>query len=438
MKNILTITAFALLSVFGSAFPVSANPLVIGLSPYQEQVTATKQAKQVILFLSEVLEPGDSALILDAYNLSTIGTFSIPDKPAYRNPKAKVGANRAAVASLLAFGKAAKAPQAGDLSLVSGSIRLPQFVAHVGGQVASGKETQVLVWGNPLYSVPEEPQFSMKVGHIPNDGHLLHSRKDTPFGTKGRDKLLANVQVHLGTGDHWRLNDQHGYLVQRFWTLYLERQGGALASFTSDTATLFRRVKDQAPAPPHDFVLEPSDKLEMNLFRYKVDKEEISIYERPVSTQPVSPALARKAEGVEIGLSWDCPSCDLDVHAQAHPQAQVLNFINTSTPEGQYFKDFTSSPRPTQGYETIAYRVPVDLTKLRLAINFFGGAVSKNIEVELRISFQGLTYMQRYQVAARTGNKGVGRESTFRSGKPANLNWIVIDPLQVVGLRDES
>ncbi len=359
------------------------------------------------------------------FSLSTISTFIVPDKPAYKHPKAKFAANKAVIGKLIQF--ADDANGAGN----AGAVRLPQLLQHIAANLAPSAGMDVIVLGSPLYKDSKDPAFSMAEGLVPSDGHLTTGRDKTPFGISG-NKTLSKLRVHIGTeGEGWAKSDLHRNFVQRFWTLYVEAQGGGkLVTFTGDLPTLFQRVTNNTEAPKHDYVIEPSDKLEMIRLVVKTGQ---SIFERSVTTAALPADQAAKAQGVELGISWDCQSCDLDVYAQPHPGAETLFFGHSASKEGVYLKDYQISPRTIKGYETIVFSAPLALHQLRIAVNFYQGHASQQgVKGELRLSVNGATYAAPFTITALSGNKGAGAEQTIASGKPASSQWIIIDPLAVV------
>mgnify|MGYP001361140210 CR=1 FL=1 len=434
MKKLLLLLSvfFVLIAV---TKPVSARDMALGLSPYMETSLADSQIRSMLLFLTETLEPGDNCFIFDAYRMQTLGTFVVPDKPAYRHSKAKIQANRQLVATLFQFSKSARRPQGANEPLINGAIRLPQALRFIGTNYPAMQDSDLIILGSPIYDDPNDQAFSMRQNHIPGDGHLTKTRSVTPYGIRGDNALLAKRRVHLLYPDEtWKQDDHHAYFVHRFWTLFIESQGGQLSSFTNDIPTLFQRLKSNAPPPKHGYKLEATDKLEMILLRPPAVKHRTSIYERPLSTEPVPSSVLRQASNVEVGITWECGGCDLDLYGQQAPGQPALSFMNTQTSDGHYFKDWTSSPRAASGYETLAYYTPLDMKALLLAVNFYDGQSSGGVKGELRISLNGQTYAKAFHVPAQKGNAGVGRQETIASRRAANDHWLVIDPLEVIGI----
>ncbi len=424
-----------LLVLLGMARHASARDMAIGFSPYLETGIAEAQLNAVLKFLAETLEPGDRCILFDAYHVQTLGTFVVPDKAVYRQPKAKIQANRQAVGAMVQFARTAKRPHGESDPSVVGAIRLPQALRFIGQDYPVIQDADVILLGSPIYDDPKEKLFTMRLNHVPGDGHLTKARSVTPYGIKGQESLLAKRRVHLAFLDDWKQDDHHAYFVQRFWTLFVEGQGGQLSSFTHDLPTLFHRVKSNAPSPRHDYKIEPTDKLEMILMRPPTVKQQTSIYERPLSTAPLPESVIRQASRVEVGITWECGGCDLDLYGQHEPGATTIWFLSTQTKDGQYFRDFRTSPRSANGYETLAYHVPVDLNHLLLAVNFYNGQSPGGVKGEVRISLNGQTYAMPFHVLAQEGNGGVGRQETLTARRATNAAWLVIDPMEVLGIR---
>lgn len=434
----LSVSLLLLLTLFGMANQAPARDMAIGLSPYQNADVAEKQIKSLVEFLAESLEPGDRCMLFDAYHVQTLGIFAVPDKAVYRQPKAKVQANRQVVAAMIQFARTAKRPDGDGEPSVIGAIRIPQALRFIGQDYPVMQDSDVILLGSPLYDDPKDQPFSMRPNHIPGDGHLTKARNVTPYGIKGQDSLLAKRRVHIAFLDNWKQDDHHSYFVQRFWTLFVEGQGGQLSSFTHDLPTLFQRVKSNAASPKHDYKVEATDKLEMILMRPPTIKRQTSIYERPVSTTPLPPGVLRQASRVEVGITWECGKCDLDLYGQREPGSTTIWFLSTQTKDGQYFRDFRTSPRSANGYETLAFHVPVDLNHLLLAVNFYNGSSPGGVKGEVRISFNGQTYAMAFHVLAQEGNGGVGRQETLTARQANNPAWLVIDPMEVLGVRSSS
>ncbi|MEW8626265.1 MAG: hypothetical protein AB2551_10975 [Candidatus Thiodiazotropha sp.] len=432
MKRFIAISALTAITAF-HCVAANSRELVIAVSPHQETTAARQQATEVFKFLT-TLEPGDTATLIDGYNLMLIGEWKTPTKSAYRSPKARLAVNRQAVAALLHFADNAAKPGVEDQPSVTGALRLPQLLRHVAGNFPVSVRRELVILGSPLYEDRDTPALSMTEERFPGDGHLFASIRKTPYGAAGNPKLLAGLAVHIGYGAAGLPgSERHDEFVRRYWTLFVEAQGGELVSFVGDLPTLFSRMKVGTPALKHDYAPERSNKLEMiRLAPVEVQK---SIYDRPIEGTPLSKSQSRRAERVEVGITWHCDSCDLDLYAQAHPGAALLYFSQTTSPEGRYWKDYRNSPKGTNGRESILFTVPLDLRVLRLAVNFYAGQAPQGVEGEIRLAVDGQTYATAFHISANEGNAGVDMRQIMATGKADTPYSILIDPLRVVGLR---
>ncbi len=438
----------------------NARDYVVGLSPYQTAEQSKDQVKALLGFFLDNAEPGDSIRFYDAFNLRTLGSFTLPSDDAYRHPKAKVAINKKIIAALFAFAKTAKEPSGDEDPRVSGALRLPQFLKFIGKNLNHTGGLDLIVLGSPLYDDPKEKDYSMAQDtYVPAESQINALPKLTPFGTQGNGKLLENIRIHLAYPDEsWKKGNQHSFLVERLWALYSLRQGGALVTFVGDLPILLDRVKNNSPAPTHNYnpdlslnretikdnkinivvVDKNSTTLETEETNPQVLKSsQVLIFDRNLSQEPVSDGETFMATNVEVGITWEKgeEAIDLDLYGRPSPQAKVLYFGSTTSPEGEFPKDFTSSPTSSNNsYETIRFHVPVNIRHLFLAINVYSAKTKQDIKGEIRITLNNKTYSQAFKLGVRSGNGGYGERGTLNSGKASNAHWIVIDPLQVIGL----
>ena len=393
-------TALLTALMLSAVQPAGAKDLVVAFSPYEKPEVLTTQIRQV-LDLAANLEPGDKAVFIDGYALKTLGTFKVPDDPKYRHPKARIALNRDAVGALMYFrGNAIPAGRPGHPSVVR-AVKLPQLLRFAGENFRSGEALDVLVLGSVRYDDPQEPAFSMKDGKFPADTHLSASRGQTPFGAADTPKLLEDVRVHIVHNDPFN-QERLRYYTQRFWTLYVEAMSGELVSYGSDIATILSRVKNGAPANPHSFEVQ-SDAAKVEMVQLTPPSTGQSIFERPLSTRPLAEHDMSRVDALEIGISWSCERCDIDLIAAPHPGGEALYFGNTQSADGRYWKDFRKSPQTLNGYETISFYGPLDLSAVVTVINFYSGQSADGVSGELRITVNHQTYSTPFHLAAEEG-----------------------------------
>jgi len=430
MKNFkyLSVVLCLILSMISNAY---GRDLVVALSPYMEPAVAKKQNGALLRFLTH-LQPGDRVTLVDGYHLKKIGDFNIPTDVKYRHPKVRMTMNKETVGALMRFAKNVTVPGGDNHPSVTGAVQLPQLLRYVANNFKHKDKLDVIVLGSPLVDDPRSRSTSMARGLFPSDGHLFAPQSATPYSATN-SKLLTGVSVHIGYGDERIMNsDQHRFFVKRFWTLFVEQQGGKLASFVGDLPTLFERINNNSPPVAHDYVPAHSAKLEM--IQLAPEETVQSIYDRPLSTSPLTQSEIQRASNVEIGISWACAICDIDLYARPMPNTQTLFFSKTSSPQGQYFKDYRNSPELTNGFETIAFHVPLDLRVLRIGLNFYEGEAEQGVSGEIRLSINGKTYAAEFNIPATTGNKGEGMMQAVESGQAAHEQSLIIDPLSIVKL----
>lgn len=425
---------FVLLSAFALSIslagPVHARESVVALSPFGSPEGQMKLIEQVAMYLAASVEPGENAYLIDAWNKRLIATFSVPNNSAYKNPRAKLKANRTALRSAAAFAKAARG------GAEEGAIDLPGTLRFVGSSYPAKTERDLIIIGSPLHQDPKSPSSDMAAGAVPNDDHIAASRAHSTFGAADEKGRLENYSAYFGApnGD-WVISDRHAYAVEQYVSLSISQRGATLVTFSSNPATPFEDAAAEASLPVGDREAVFSGKLEMVTFAPE-DTPLGSIYEREISRDRPRISMLRRADQVEIGIRWNqCPSCDLDLMAKPDPNAATISYKNPVSTEGRLYKDYLRSPA-RNGFETIAFGVPVDLTKLRLAVNLFNGKPGdQGVTGEIRIAIGPRTWAGEFTIPAKHGNGGAGEEATVKDGKPANSAWVVINPLAITGRR---
>lgn len=423
MKNIRLI-----LIALSLSFGANAKTLYIVPTANQPDTDKQAQAKEVLGFLT-TLDAGDTAYLLDGVSLQSIGKFQVPNDPKYRSEKLLVKHNGRGIAAFLKWVKSS-APSGTPMNH---SVLIPQVLRHIALNKPEGAPVDVLVLGSPLYADVQNSAFNMGDNVYPSDGHIRNPRTETPFGTDNKN-LMSGLRLHICYPKEVLQNQRYKEFVERFWALYMKEQSGELVTLTTDMTTVFARSKENAPPPNYNHKLDNSSKIEM--IRLRVNKPVKTIYERPVSTAPMPNASTIAANDVELGLTWsNCATCDLDIYSVPFSGADVLYFDRTQTEQGKLLKDFQSSPSTTNGFETIIFNVPVDLSKLRIVVNFFRGHAPEGVNGTLRISANGETYAHSFHISATDGHSTTGVENALHTGKSQAPQILIIDPLKVVSMK---
>lgn len=430
MKKLLTFGALSMLCL-GVSPQAEAKNLIIGMSPVLSAEDGQRQMIQVLRYLSENLEVGEHANIFDAENRRFIGSFLKPENKNYASPKALLQHNRRVAASLKSMYRADHPDLAGG---IKASVKIPQFLTFLAQNYAPLTDTDIVILGSPIYMDLQTPSWDMRGGKFAGDGHFSAQADKSVFSTVGKETFLQGARIHiLYPSKDWEINDSYRHYITRMWTLYIEAQGGALSSFTDDAPTFWMRVRNSAGALPHTFKREYTDKLE-TFEMAPEQRKRTSIHERELSTTPPSKSAMNIADEVEIGISWTCDVCDLDIYVRPNHVADVLYFGNTKTAEGLYHKDFVNSPQAVKGYETVTFKHAVDLRDTFIAINWYGGHSHSGVRGEIRLAIGDKTYGLPFHIKGEKGNAALERDSVLNTGKAANDNWVVIQPKKILGL----
>jgi hypothetical protein len=407
-----------------------AKDYAVILSSYLTPEQAKLHAKQSIITTLDILHPSDSATFYDGARRKTITQFSLPSKVSSTNIRVKLRLNADSIRKVNQFALTAHLPRGGAEPNKAGAIQLPEMMRVVENNFPN-QPMDVLIFGNPLY--PSNSGFSMEGGLIPGDGHLSHSLGTTPFGID-HPKALQGKRIHWYTGGtDWALNEQHRYLVERFWSLYFAKQGAVLASFNDDFPSVVNSLQNHRAAPQSRYAPAPATKkLEMIRVRPPQLKTSTSIYDRPITQVKPSIAMVSQARNVEIGIRWQCNQSDLDLYTRPTPSTKTLYYGMTQSPYGVYLKDYRSSPK--NFFETVQLTQPVDLRKTLVAVNYYGGESASPVTGELRVSWQGRTYRKAFTFTPRHGNGGQQADVMARTGRAPSAHWVVFNLPDMMGL----
>ena len=238
----------AVVMAFGCviAAPATAADYVIAAPQVLHRQHAQTLYADVQRLVLEDAEPDDVIRIVDATDLKTVAVFKIPTGGKARVKNLRIDALSEPLAAWKRFVaerylQAAQPPAGGE-----GRILLPQLLDHLGAEAYADRprdqrEICVLVVGSAQHRDPREPSFDMIAGRFPADGLLLASRTRSPYGTADRQGRLQGIFVNMLALDQDWLNELHRLRTHRAWQLFVEAQGGVLATFTADRTVAQQR-----------------------------------------------------------------------------------------------------------------------------------------------------------------------------------------------------
>lgn len=379
---------------------------VIGISPFLDKPVKDDVYRGIVRLLVEDLPLNSSVAIYDAFHLKSIARVSLPEMNAFHSAKTRANQFSPAIRELKSF-LASDSPRPATNRLdFDSSIRLPQFCDFLAESLApANSPVVVLLFGSPFYEDAKEPRFSMVDGFFPSDGHLQAPRERTLFGLEAGAQPQCPMLVHwVYFGEPW-LNELHKEKVTRFWTFYLQKRAGRLATFSSDLPTAleaFRQGTAMQAEPVNRWSLDASQtNVEMLRVSREIRQTDWLLGGTSADTAQGPPDTLLGP--MKIGIRWK-ENIDLDLYATPRPGAETLFFQHTCSPEGYYYKDHRSSPG--REYEFIEFESAVDVRQVEAFVNFYKGSCPGGPHGDVRIEFAGRIYGAPFRVESAEGNRG--------------------------------
>lgn len=428
LKIKLTATLLVI-TLFAAPLANSASYL-FGLSPNYAPHDRPMVLSHLLKFTLETANPGDEIAIYDALNRRPITQFSIPRGSVLQN-NARFRATR--LAGNIAHYKTFLGASPPYNAMLQAAINLPEFLDLVGPQLRKpGQPLQVILVGSPFYLSTNNASFNMHDA-FPTDAHLLVDQSVSVFGTATRPRSLQGVTVHYAYLRESFINDFHRERIMRFYSLFLQQQGGVLGSFAPDVSLAFHR----AAAGINDSIVTAS-----------IDRSSAKVEMRHIPTRTVVHQLPQTTSGraiqitgetlqatpfpiqtesskIGIGIMWAAP-VDCDLYVQPEPGAPELFFGNSVTAAGRYFHDYRG-PNMNLDYEFVELQ-PTDLRGTKAHVNLFSGSASNVVGI-VSVQYRGQSYRGEFRISATVGNEGRARAT--RHSSP---HWTEIDLGRIVGL----
>lgn len=465
MKSKLHAQLAALMFATVSAY---AAETIVAISPNLPDKQVKEDVYRAVLTVAlQDAKPGDTVQVLDGWNVKPVATFTVPGHNAYaRDPKARAKAMQVPIQAFNTW-MAAETPGQPSARIPIGGARVPAVfeycATHTDLAKTGGKLTLIC---STIFDDPAEPAFSMKDGFYPSDSHLDAVRAESVFGLKDDAKRFDGIAVHWVNVGCTYVDDGHRAAVERWWTLYSQKQGAILASCDATPATVFDRMRKEVRTPIQNAAAISGGKLEMRHapIRIRVNEAPPPPANVPTTTPPPVPAgqaatppvqsvpaqqpslhfMLRKdvetqplnatvVQGCRIGIRWP-GNRDIDIYVRPAPGAKELFYGVNRSPQGIHIKDWQTSPDvDNNGFETVELAGIVDFRQLTIGINFYAGDASPGgVDGTLRMEVNGKVYQTPFHVQATHGNRGGDRDGNARF---RSQYWTVLDPLVVTRQR---
>ncbi len=395
----LTVSLFVGLSI---AMNVQADMLVL-LSPYQDKVDVQQQVITTIELLTE-LPLGEKITVLNGETASTIATLNVPEDERLSDYNSRINHNVEAIAAL---GQFIQSVDIGDRT--AGAMNLPLVLGEVARYHRYAND--ILVMGSGGFDIQGVSQEVIDGDKILLDSNISQSPRQSLFGTQGIEERLKGFRIH------WLLpapiaDTEYKDSSQRFWHLFLHHQRAELVSFTHDKASVLRRLKANAPALPMAYELTLASESR------QMKQREAALFNLPLSKAPLDTATWHRPQKLRLGIRWQGHAIDLDLYASTTPTRAPVYFANPMTSVARYFKDILSGGNSkTTLYETIAFHRAVDLCKLVIGINHYGGTTAIPINGTLRTEIGNKVYETAFTLNSSTGNRGDDIQAVLSMGE---------------------
>ncbi|WP_133471329.1 hypothetical protein [Paraglaciecola marina] len=386
---------------FAAVFNAAAADTAVLLSSQQEASTLS----QHVAFTKDIykgLPLGDSLMVFGDGGVLT--TFDVPQNPKYDHPKARMKLRRKELKPVNDFEE-----KANGNTTNQGALDVPATLGEIGQY--QGNITDIVILGSPFYTNPHHGKLDMTGGLLPSDSYLLASPAANPFGTKGLEAQLKGKRVH------WLLpktidNSLLGHALQRFWHIYIRRQGGELVTFSHSRDIVLKRLLDNAMPIKANYELDKSGKLEMQ--RVREVEADISLFNEPLSE--ATPTITDFYQPVTLGIEWRDKGVDLDLYAKP-ACGELLFYGQTDSQQGRHEKDIRGGHGEQQArYEIITFHKSVDIRTLVVIVNFYYADRPKPTSGSLRVQLAGRTYAVPFRLKASKGNQGKDVNRLLKGG----------------------
>ena len=428
--------------VLTACHPSSSTPsreprhFVIGLSPYTAAESRRATQEQTLLFLMNRTVPGDRIDIINAFDLKTIASVTIPRSSGYENANARTRFLADLIAKTKGFLDAAASSEP---DVPPSRIRLPQFAEFCGNQVFQkddGLPDVLIPIGSVLYYDSRETAWNMVQGtgetgrgFWPSDRHIAIAPNESVYGTLGRENLLKGIAVHFAQLDSAYQGEMHRVGLDRFYHMYFGALGASLDSFSPDLTITYERAANGAKAATPPPVPDEKDLVPRMVTATWLE-------DQPQRTTP-SPSPQSFSGLARIGIRWkgegnpNTPRVDLDLYVKVPGASRELFFNQTTATlpggsQGWFYRDIRSGG----GLDLEFVELPrvADIREVETWVNFYGGESSGPVEGELRLDFGGRVYSADFIIHARKGNGGLDR-----TGDRSSAHWVKIDLRVVLG-----
>jgi hypothetical protein len=424
----LPLLAAALLAVTAQAVP---RHVVIVVGPNIPSALHTNITARLESVMASG-EPGTQVTVFSGDTFQTLSSVTVTESREFLQRNRNASAIQSAVLAVL---------QSTNAQVV---LSVPRVLDEISRQVRPVNGSILLI--GDAYPCLAAEGYCLGT-NWPADVQLRETT--SAFNTTERGHQLESTAIHWLTTDPSRsTSEQHRRGMERFYSLFVGNQGGALVTFTPDVTTAFQSAFSGRREPFQQFSVNPADTN--RLFHWVGEPtveavphvREVEVVQTKVVTNIVTRTLTNWVEEVRtvpspwpavppgkkgIGVVWSTPpgdsrNVDIDLYVWIPQDRVELFYHNLVSPSGRYHRDIQKSGMAPTGdwkssWEFVELEGPLPN---EVWLNRYSG--SSQVAGELRIEHAGGTRTVAFVMPAASGNRG--GDSARRTQSP---QWLRID-----------
>ncbi len=275
----------------------------------------------------------------------------------------------------------------------SATLDLPHLTSHLAQEFHEHSEgNRVLIFmGSAIEISPEIPYLKTS---YPTIGTLRAEL--SPFSIRGLGDNLGNIATHFIYLNAFK-RETHRRGIQNFLSAYFLSQGSSLLTFSADT-DLITRVRMPGLPPLSAYV----DDINPGF----VSVESAELFGSGSGSE--LPSQLDRGSFL-VGLKWDQPAVDLDLHVSVRGKSGELSFRSPQSGFGSFGKE------PGNGWEAARLNAEFQPQDLVITVNFYSGtAPAGGVKAELRLAYAGTLFTKTVTFTGQGNNGKPGSPEHWR------------------------
>jgi hypothetical protein len=214
-----------------------SRSIVIAVSPLFPPSTKTRLFQDIIDLVQSDRCRGDSVTVINGLDVQMISIIVIPES-AENAPQMPPTYLSSAIEPIRAF-LSEKNQYRPDSEGVLDVPKILDFISQ--DPQRQSTPCHLVLIGSPLFN-HSASAFDMTSGRVPSDAYLRLNPSQSPYGVFGRDSFLKGFVCHFCIDEARFFSSSHRNATMRFWTYFIQLQGGDVASIGSNMTSAFESV----------------------------------------------------------------------------------------------------------------------------------------------------------------------------------------------------